>query len=192
MMSKSVAGAARADAKRSGAETEYKEVCNNLRFYGDLRFKQLTIYLVLNGGLVTALTSSSCRVVPNWVAAMVGICFSFLFWVIERSSNRYWDSLFARAKALEEELQLQQYSTIRRGTSIFSSAVSATHLIYWLVAASWLLLLAWPVVAVWLLSLPTSVEAAWLILIPWLLAAAWLLSRLKWPSSPRSRRTQNQ
>lgn len=182
MMSKTVAGAARADAKRSGAETEYKEVCNNLRFYGDLRFKQLTIYLALNAALLTWLGKQEMEGAEKFVAAMAGIFSSFLFGIIERSSNRYWDSFCERASELEGRLQMKQYRSLQRGTSLLDSAVRATYAIYWSIALTWLLFLAWPVAAAWRISLPSSAEAAWLFLVPWAIAAVWLLSRVKWTS----------
>jgi len=123
-------------------ETEYKEVCNNLRFYGDLRFKQMATLLTLSAAL---LVWNSARSTPSVFAipvAIGGIFATLLFIVVERSSCRYWNHFLERAQKLEHVLEFEQYQTAPRGTNLTNSAAKATMMLYWLVAFIWSLFLA--------------------------------------------------
>jgi hypothetical protein len=129
------------------SETEYKEVCNNLRFYGDLRFKQLTVFLTLTGALLAWAAGKSMDNFFMWSIPILGLAATFLFYAIETSSTRYWDSFWRRAKSLESSLDFQQYQQLIRGTSVANSAVKATRYLYLLVAFIWLILLLRAVIA---------------------------------------------
>ena len=130
-------------------ETEYKEVCNNLRFYGELRFKQMTVALALNGAVLYAVYARTLSWQIDTTISLLALASTYLFIVIERSSNRYWEAFCERAKELEPILEYAQYSKVPRGRTLRDSARLATKYIYELLAAIWVFVVTWHLYSAW-------------------------------------------
>ena len=118
--------------------TEYTEVNNNLRQYGNLRFAQLTIFLALTGAVFTARFTSNppLRSSLNIALQAFGLLSTICFFFIEESSNKKWKQLKVRAIELERILEFKQIINLPK--SRYFSATSATCFFYIIVLGFWI------------------------------------------------------
>lgn len=119
---------------------EYRQVNENLRFYGNLRFAQLTLFFVATGALLAALNQRGLlvgRLGQTGISA-AGLLVVVVFLVMEQASVKYWLHYRDRAVVLESSLELELYS-VRPSRSVFN-ATNATRLLFAAVAVMWTLL----------------------------------------------------
>lgn len=101
---------------------EYKEIGQNLRQYGNMRFAQLTLFLVASGYLFRIkyeaklpLTNDQCV-----CTGVVGIILTLCFWLMEERAADNWFDCNQRAKVIESQIGCAQY-TSRRTKKLFSA-----------------------------------------------------------------------
>jgi hypothetical protein len=89
---------------------EYKEIGANLRHYSNLRFAQLTLFIVASGGLATLLAREEIKshVAPIGIC-ILGLVVTFVFWIMEARIVNYWEHHRSRAAELEESLGFRQF-----------------------------------------------------------------------------------
>jgi hypothetical protein len=80
----------------------YKQACENSRFYGDMRFKQLTLFGVICGLLLNALKDAS---VPNKILtiAAIGMIATTVIWIMEVRSFGHWLKAASKRKMFEAQ-----------------------------------------------------------------------------------------
>jgi hypothetical protein len=88
---------------------QYKVISDDMRFYGDQRFKIITVYIVTNGFLLNFIKDND-----NIVIGFIGIFLSImcLFWDIR--TKIWWGALITRAQEIEQKighLVYQKYNT---------------------------------------------------------------------------------
>jgi hypothetical protein len=94
-------------------EEEYKDISNNLRFYGNLRFAQLTLFFAITVGLLTVIFKLEPKLEPQpkLFLELIGLTITFVFWRMEESSTRMWRHYVDCAQILEKQLDFRQYSS---------------------------------------------------------------------------------
>lgn len=98
-------------ANQDDSKDEYLDIGRNLRFYGNLRFAQLTLFFAITAALLTIIFAINPPLddLARYIVKFVGLVITFLFWLIEQSSNRYWIYYINRAQVLEIDLGYFQY-----------------------------------------------------------------------------------
>ena len=92
---------------------EYSELNENMRFYGDMRFKQLTLFFVITGALLGVQFGKAVPADLNRLIPGIGLLTVLVFWIMERSAaNYYWD-FRRRVWELEATLSFKQFSLLR-------------------------------------------------------------------------------
>ncbi len=85
---------------------EYKEVGINWRYWGEVRFKQLTVFLTATGVLGAAVFSrtldSAEYAFVRLLLAVLGLSISMLFFLLEERATYYRRAYMSCAMALEE------------------------------------------------------------------------------------------
>lgn len=83
----------------------YKQACDDHRFYGDMRFKQLSLFALISGFLFNALnnTNTAQRVIA---ISLCGLITTMVIWVMEVRSSLHGQSARARKRRLEAEVLL--------------------------------------------------------------------------------------
>lgn len=128
---------------RSVLLDEYREVGNNLRFYGDMRFKQLGLITPVEGGLIGTISQIAELKIPF---AVIGLVLAFAFLIMEIRSTGYWKRYFKRAMEIEEQVQMAQYTRVseyRYKPRFGFSATRVAHGIYVLLILLWIYVLGW-------------------------------------------------
>ena len=117
---------------------EYRQIGENLRFYGNLRFAQLTLFFVATGALLAVLDQAKIRsaFLSFQVLSVGGLLVVAVFAVLEQSAVRYWCHYRDRAVVLEPPLGLEQYSRRPRGSVL--NATNAVRLLFVGVALLWI------------------------------------------------------
>jgi uncharacterized membrane protein YcgQ (UPF0703/DUF1980 family) len=122
---------------------EYKEINNNVRFYGNMRFAQLTLFSAITAALLTiifktqpALTESIKRLLE-----IGGIISAIVLWVMEERSTGYATKFIHRLQELEKSLGFNQWSGRKIGTKAGFSATNAVRLLYFAILLFWILAL---------------------------------------------------
>jgi phosphatidylserine synthase len=128
-------------------ELEYKTLSENIRWWSNLRFAQLTLFVVVMAALFGTVNSTSSPVsgLVRIGLKIGGLCMSLVFMYLEFRANEYWNHFIAQAADIERHLGFKQYSTrpLRRiRTSPLILTFFAAIAVYWLFAllAPWL----WP------------------------------------------------
>ena len=121
-------------------EEEYKELNNNIRFYGNMRFAQLTLFSALTAGLLAIIfkTDPPLPELIKTVLKVGGLISTFVFWVMEERSTGYAMHFIRRIVALEKLLGYRQWQGRRMGTQSLFSATNAVRFLYFSVAVFWL------------------------------------------------------
>ncbi|SYZ71981.1 membrane hypothetical protein [Candidatus Zixiibacteriota bacterium] len=129
--------------ENSDPKSEYKDASDNIRHFQTVRFAQLTIFIAINVGLITALYGKPTP--PPLVTCIIlksaGIVVSVLYWILQERTMLYWYHFMHRAVQLEEELGFKQYST--RPPAGWITGSNAVRLIYFAIILFWLLGLIW-------------------------------------------------
>ena len=94
-------------------ENEYKIASENMRWYSNIRFAQLTLFFVLTAGLYNEVFSSKTAM-PIFILVSLkigGILSALAFAYLEKRADDYWLHYITRASNLEKKLGYRQYST---------------------------------------------------------------------------------
>jgi hypothetical protein len=130
---------------------EYLDIGENLRFYGNLRFAQLTLFFAVTGAIIAALFTinpplpSQVRFLLKWV----GLAMTILFWLMEKSSSWFWVYYVERAQVIEKVLGYYQYTgrnpKIRKQYWIWKclNATNAVRGIFLVMFVFWLIMIIW-------------------------------------------------
>jgi hypothetical protein len=118
---------------------EYKDLSDNMRHYGNLRFAQLTIFIASTAALLNATLTSSLPFTTEsrFLLKIGGVITTIVFWVIEERAADYWHHFRRRAVELEKQLGYQQYTT--RPTRTFITATNAVRLFYASILVFWII-----------------------------------------------------
>jgi hypothetical protein len=122
---------------------EWKEIRETIRYFGNKRFAQLTVFLAITGFALNAFGDRSISA-PEWLIPTVGLTNALLFLCMEMSSNRYWTAFLKRGQEIEGELQgvIKMMSKSRPdprfgGRDLGTAATLSLHylvLVFWFVA----------------------------------------------------------
>ena len=127
---------------------EWKEVRESLRYFGNKRFNQLTVFIAGTGlalnvfiDKIDKLTTGTRRIIPAF-----GIMLCILFVILEFSAKKYWKQFERRGKEIERLFKqlffnLMHYRLKWNGLMKILTGTSATYLIYWATLILWVLLL---------------------------------------------------
>jgi hypothetical protein len=124
-------------------ENEYKIASENMRWYSNIRFAQLTLFFALTAGFYNEVFSFNTKV-PDFILFSLkigGILSSFAFAYLEKRADDYWLNYIKRACVLEKVLGYKQYSS--RPDRAFATS-TVILILYGLVALFWLLTLVIP------------------------------------------------
>lgn len=94
---------------------EYKEIGINWRYWGEVRFKQLTLFLLVTGALATPAFSVGVRdfLDVRLSLAAVGVLVSISFLVLEERATWYRHAFMDCAKELERSYGWSEYLRTR-------------------------------------------------------------------------------
>lgn len=120
---------------------EYSEVCTYLRFYTNLQFAYLTVFLALLAslaafafGLTATIPTPKGIQVLSKIGAIIAV---FVFWSLEERTIAYWYHTRQRAITLEKQLGYQLHSTWPKLLVPFLSTTSAMRVLYLTVGIFW-------------------------------------------------------
>lgn len=118
---------------------EYKDLSDNMRHYGNMRFAQLTLYFGLTAALITGVfvTDPPLDVSVRTALKIFGAISALAFAVMEERATDYWRHFRRRAVRLESEMGYKQYSS--RPETCLICATNAVRLLIWCTIPLWLL-----------------------------------------------------
>jgi len=120
---------------------EWKDIRETLRYFGNKRFAQLTVFIAVSGFMFDAFFKQP-ETSYRTALALSGIVGSILFLIMEYSSVHYWEKFAERGKNIENEMGATlKLLTSYRPPERFLSATNATYLLYLAVAVLWSLTL---------------------------------------------------
>jgi hypothetical protein len=124
---------------------EYKEINHNVRFYGNMRFAQLTLFSAISAALLTVIFKTEPVLTETIKTALEigGMISTFVLWVMEERSTGYATKFIHRLQELETTLGFNQWRGRRIGTRAIFSATNAVRLLYFAVFLFWLLALVY-------------------------------------------------
>ncbi len=117
---------------------EYKIAGDNARWYSNIRFAQLTLFLAVTAAIFNRAFNPSP--LPDIIAALLkagGIVAAVAFWYLEKRADDYWMHFMERAAALEKLLKFSQYTSRPRRplrTTVVIRGFIALVGLFWLVA----------------------------------------------------------
>ena len=122
---------------------EYKDVGDNMRQYGNMRFAQLTLFIAVTAGLLSVLFRSDPPLLSlvRYILKIGGLIITFVFLIMEERSTSYWNHYKKRAVELEKQLGYKQYLT--RPAGGFISATNAVRLLFLFMFLFWAITLIW-------------------------------------------------
>ena len=129
------------ETNKGDPRDEYKDLSDNMRHYGNMRFAQLTLFGALTAGLLTVVFTTDPRpsdLVRRLLKAC-GVVTAVVFWVMEERAGDYWHHYRRRAVKLEEQLGYQQYTT--RPTRWLANATNAVRMLYAFIFLFWVMTL---------------------------------------------------
>jgi hypothetical protein len=115
---------------------EWKDVRENLRYFGNKRFAQLTVFIAASAFLFDAFLRQNGTPL-RLVLAPLGILLTVVFLVMETSSKQYSDRFAARGKEIEMRVQYLELMHRRPENDL---ATWSTYAAYALAIVLWLLL----------------------------------------------------
>lgn len=123
---------------------EYKDLSDNMRHYGNMRFAQLTIFVAITGGLLAVISNEKSALLPihKTILKVVGLCIAVTFWIMEERAADYWHHFRKRAEMLEESLGYEQYRG--RPEKRLLTATNATRTIFVGIIVLWLIFSCFP------------------------------------------------
>jgi hypothetical protein len=99
---------------------EYEIANENLRFAANLSVAEVTIFIAVTGGLLTALISLEDAQKQHPFAAFclkfLGCAMSVCFWIIMESTRHVFFHFAERADKLETKLHIELWSTLEGGS----------------------------------------------------------------------------
>lgn len=102
----------------------YKLAWENLRHYGELRFKILATFLVISGGLFSiALSSAERSLISFWFPCTGGVVMAIVFGLLEKRINEGMEGFAEATIALEKELQISEFERPQLERSKFTKAL---------------------------------------------------------------------
>ena len=123
--------------------TEYTQVSENLRHFGNIRFAQMTLFFAVTAVLAAGLSQATLQVSES-VSVFLrlgGVAFSLLFWWMDERAMAYWRHYLQCAIKLERRLGFDQYSTAPARSRY--SATNAVRIIYFMLILFWAATLIW-------------------------------------------------
>jgi hypothetical protein len=130
-----------AKARREILLAEWQDVRESLRYFGNKRFAQITVFVAANGFLFNAVYKDNATVTrPE--AAVAGIALAVLFFVLELGSVQFFERFAERGRAIEAELgdlKLMRYFRPRTDW-----ATEAAYALYVFVGLAWVYVGWWP------------------------------------------------
>jgi hypothetical protein len=116
-----------ATAARPYAVDEYKEIGTNWRYWGEVRFKQMTVFLSASAALgVAALSNTitaSDQLTPRMSLAALGAVVTLAFLSLDERATYYRRAFMSCAKALEDSTGFTQYQRTRNAWPVGSGPV---------------------------------------------------------------------
>lgn len=120
---------------------EYAELQENMRFYGNMRFKQLTLFFAITGVLLAVQFGNLVRVEdisPVGIIPVIGIIIVYVFYIMEiRAADNYW-GFRKLAKKYENDpsngLVIKQFINLKK-----EKVCNATHAVHFLFLAFWIM-----------------------------------------------------
>lgn len=93
---------------------EYLDCSDNMRHYGNHQAVLITAFVTLNGAIAALVfgTGTLSDFFQDFGAKLLALGISILFAIMIQSALTMWDHFFERAAVLEEELNLEQYTTL--------------------------------------------------------------------------------
>lgn len=118
---------------------EYKDLSDNMRHYGNMRFAQLTLYFALTAGLMSIVftTDPPLDMGIKLVLMLVGAIAAAAFGIMEERTADNWHHFRRRATELEKSLGYQQYTD--RPQYKYLTATNAARAMVWGGVPLWLL-----------------------------------------------------
>jgi len=118
--------------------SEWKEVRETLRYFGNKRFAQLTVFIAAEGVVMSAFFNPA-NAGHHLVLQVVGLFLAAVFFVMEYSSVTYWDAFAKRGEAIEKDLPLLKLmSEYRPKERALLSGTKATFFLYLCTGLFWL------------------------------------------------------
>lgn len=111
-------------------KAEYLDASQNMRQFGNIRFAQLTLFVGVTAGMLTALSrpglvsSGAARIVLK----LAGGLSALVFWMMDERAMQYWHHCRRRAVELEKSLGYRQYTDAPAGRLV--SATNALRLLF--------------------------------------------------------------
>lgn len=117
---------------------EYLDVSNNLRQWNTLRFAELTVFMALTAGLLSALfIGKGAQMLEAGVfLKSAGIGSTLVFLVLQERTMAWFHAFLRRAVELERDLEFRQYSDVPR-VRVFTSH-NAIRLLFLMILAFWI------------------------------------------------------
>ena len=86
-------------------DSRLKQIGDNLRFYGDMRFKQLTLFSGAMAAFGTGIARDSGTMLTlgisfRFAIAIAGLLFTTVIWVMEVRSSAYWAAMRGQASSI--------------------------------------------------------------------------------------------
>ncbi len=119
---------------------EYREAGINVRHYGEVRFKQLTVFLSATAGLGAALFSGTVQaqdVTKRWVLGL-GLAVVIAFFVLEERATYYRRAYMYVLLGIERKLEFSQYRQTRNPFWLSSRYVYRCLFVF--IAVAWVFL----------------------------------------------------
>lgn len=115
---------------------EWKEIRSSVKYFGNMRFAQLTVYMAASGFLFKQALALEYSLYQLLVS-VIGISLSAIFALLEKRHKEYWDSFIERGSDIEKELgTIELISKCRpngenkNDNSDTTKSVSGTQLMY--------------------------------------------------------------
>ena len=123
------------------SKDEYKELNNNLRFYGNMRFAQLTLFSAITAAFLTIVFTIEPKILEptRTILKVGGMLVTIVFWVMEERSTGYALHFSKRIIELEKSLGYKGWTGRKMGTVALFSATNAVRLLYLCIFAFWLI-----------------------------------------------------
>jgi len=122
---------------------EWKEIRETLRYFGNNRFAQLTVFLAAEGATIGGFLKEPPPAQPL-VLQIAGILLSLLFLIMEYSSVLYWDKFAERGESIERSVKVLKMMTEYRPKE--HGLLSGTNATYGLYVAT---LIFWCTTFIW-------------------------------------------
>jgi len=115
---------------------EYLDAGEHMRAYANLRFAQLTLFLAISAGILSALVTKD-SLAPRMTLKVGGLVVALVFFILEERSTGFWKHYKDRAKELEVVMQCWQYRPdVKQWMPV--SATWATRLLFLAAALFWI------------------------------------------------------